>query len=77
MSNREICKRFGKALRNAREYRRMTRSVLAERIGVSPKTIQSWEGGRTFVEDLSLLKSLGAVLGFNMCMMLDNAMENA
>lgn len=34
-------------LREAREYRKMTREELAYRLGVSYPTVQNWEYGRT------------------------------
>jgi transcriptional regulator with XRE-family HTH domain len=36
---------------------------LARRLGVSPKTIQSWETGRTFLERLDVIPRLEAELG--------------
>jgi len=47
--------KFGQLFRNAREKKRLSRAVLGDRLGISPKTIQSWEMGRTFIEKLDLI----------------------
>lgn len=49
---------FGKNFRDAREAKKFSRAALAVRLGISPKTIQSWEMGRTFIEDLSLIPAI-------------------
>jgi transcriptional regulator with XRE-family HTH domain len=41
----------------------MSRVSLARRLGISPKTIQSWEMGRTFIERLEIIPVLEAELG--------------
>jgi len=58
----DIKKRFGKDFRTARDRKKLSRAVLGVRIGVSPKTIQSWEMGRTFIEDLSRIPEIEAEL---------------
>jgi transcriptional regulator with XRE-family HTH domain len=55
--------RFGKTLRKARDSNRLSRAKLGEMLGVSMKTIQSWEMGRTFPEDLDLIPDLENFLG--------------
>ncbi|MDR1535410.1 MAG: helix-turn-helix domain-containing protein, partial [Planctomycetota bacterium] len=40
---------FGRLLRQSRDAKGMSRVSLARRLGISPKTIQSWEMGRTFI----------------------------
>lgn len=54
---------FGARFRAARDARKLSRAALGVRLGVSPKTIQSWEMGRTFIEDLSLVPAIEAELG--------------
>ena len=49
---------FGRRLRQARDARGISRAALAVRLGISPKTIQSWEMGRTFIEKLDLTPAL-------------------
>ncbi len=53
---------FGRCLREARDAKRLSRASLGLRLGISPKTIQSWEMGRTFIEDLSLIPSIESEL---------------
>jgi transcriptional regulator with XRE-family HTH domain len=53
---------FGKRFRAAREDHKLSRAALAVRLGISPKTIQSWEMGRTFIENLSLIPAIEAEL---------------
>ncbi len=50
-----IKREFGKKFRAARDAKKLSRAALGLRLGISPKTIQSWEMGRTFIEDLSLI----------------------
>lgn len=49
---------FGKRFREARDGKKLSRAALGQRLGISPKTIQSWEMGRTFIEDLSLIPAI-------------------
>ncbi|MDR3210452.1 MAG: helix-turn-helix domain-containing protein [Planctomycetota bacterium] len=53
---------FGVMLRAARDARKLSRANLARRLGISAKTIQSWESGRTFIERLDLIPQLEAEL---------------
>lgn len=53
---------FGRLMRLARDDKGMSRATLAMRLGISPKTIQSWEMGRTFIERLDLIPQLEAEL---------------
>ena len=53
---------FGRLMRLSRETMGMSRATLAIRLGISPKTIQSWETGRTFIERLDLIPQLEAEL---------------
>ncbi len=46
----------------SRDAKGMSRATLAMRLGISPKTIQSWEMGRTFIERLDLIPQLEAEL---------------
>ncbi len=63
MMTKTIKEEFGKRLRYARDAKRLSRAALGVRLGVSPKTIQSWEMGRTFIEDLSLIPAIESELG--------------
>lgn len=54
----EIKAEFGKRFREARDEKKLSRATLGVRLGISPKTIQSWEMGRTFIEDLSLIPAI-------------------
>lgn len=62
MLSKTIKVQFGKLLRDARDKKRISRAALGVRLGISPKTIQSWEMGRTFIEDLSLIPALESEL---------------
>lgn len=64
-ASREIKSRFGALLRAARERQKISRANLAQKLDVSPKTVQSWEMGRTFIEDLSLVPHMEAELGIS------------
>lgn len=61
----DIKNRFGTLFRAARDRLKISRATLSHRLGISPKTIQSWEMGRTFVEDLSLVPLIEAELGIS------------
>ena len=54
----------GTTIRNLREDRRMTQAELAERIGVSSKTISKWETAKG-LPDVSLLQPLAQALGIS------------
>lgn len=64
---------FGRRFRAARDAKKMSRAALGIRLGISPKTIQSWEMGRTFIEKLSLIPSIEAELGISISAMIENA----
>ena len=66
---------FGKCFRDAREVRKLSRAALGLRLGISPKTIQSWEMGRTFPEDLSLIPAIEQELGVSFSDMISASME--
>lgn len=59
---KDIKAEFGRLMRLARDTKGMSRATLAMRLGISPKTIQSWEMGRTFIERLDLIPQLEAEL---------------
>ncbi len=63
MNTQELKSEFGKRFRTARDAKKLSRAALGQRLGISPKTIQSWEMGRTFVENLSLIPAIEAELG--------------
>ena len=49
--------KIGKFIADARKKKKMTQAMLAEKLGVSDKTIGNWENGRN-MPDLSLFKPL-------------------
>jgi len=53
---------FGKAFRKHRDAMKFTRDELGRLIGVSAKTIQSWEIGRTFPENIELFSKISSHL---------------
>ncbi len=52
----------GAMIKRLREGRRMTQQQLAEKIGVSDKTVSKWETGRGY-PDISLIEPLSDALG--------------
>lgn len=54
--------KIGKFIANLRKEKKMTQEELAERLGVTNKSISRWENGKT-MPDLSLLKKLTGILG--------------
>ena len=54
----------GNTIRQLREARNMTQGALAEKIGVSSKTVSKWETGKG-LPDISLLQPLAQVLGIS------------
>lgn len=64
---------FGEMFRAARDKRGLSRAALSVRIGVSAKTIQSWEVGRTFIEDLSIIPILDSELETSIIAMIAKA----
>ncbi len=62
MMSSQIKLEFGRRFREARDAKKLSRAALGLRLGISPKTIQSWEMGRTFIEDLSLIPAIQAEL---------------
>ena len=54
----------GSTIRQLRESRKMTQAELAEKIGVSSKTISKWETAKG-LPDISLLQPLSQVLGIS------------
>ncbi len=70
----EIKEDFGRRLRAARDAKGLSRQVLSARLGVSPKTVQSWEMGRTFIEKLSLFPLIERELGISLSEIIEEAM---
>ena len=70
----EIKEDFGRRLRVARDAKKLSRQVLSARLGVSPKTVQSWEMGRTFIEKLSLFPLIERELGISLSEIIEEAM---
>ena len=54
----------GAAIKELREMRNLTQAALAERIGVSSKTVSKWETGKG-LPDISLLQPLAQALGIS------------
>ena len=54
----------GNTIRQLREDRRMTQADLAEKLGVSSKTISKWETGKG-LPDITLLQPLAQALGIS------------
>ena len=55
----------GTAIRQRREERKLTQAELAEKIGVSSKTVSKWETGKG-LPDISLLQPLAGALGISL-----------
>jgi transcriptional regulator with XRE-family HTH domain len=62
--NVAIKKSFGEKLKVSRLAAGYSRAKLAAELGISAKTIQSWETGRTFPENMSLIPIIESRLGF-------------
>jgi transcriptional regulator with XRE-family HTH domain len=62
--NAAIKKSFGEKMKICRKNAGYSRAKLAVELGVSSKTIQSWETGRTFPENMSLVPIIEKKLGF-------------
>lgn len=73
-SNAMIKLAFGQALRAARDAKKISRATLAIRLGISPKTIQSWEMGRTFIEELGLIPEIESELDISISRLIALAM---
>jgi DNA-binding XRE family transcriptional regulator len=56
--DKRIKREWGARIRMLRMDEGLTRFALGGIIGVSPKTIQAWEDGRSFPDDLSVLSRL-------------------
>ena len=54
----------GTTIKELREMRNLTQAALAERIGVSSKTVSKWETGKG-LPDISLLQPLARALGIS------------
>ena len=54
----------GNTIRQLREDRRMTQADLAQKLGVSSKTISKWETGKG-LPDITLLQPLAQALGIS------------
>jgi transcriptional regulator with XRE-family HTH domain len=61
--NKAIKASFGEKFEIARKNAGFSRAKLGEVIGVSGKTIQSWENGRTWPENMSLIPIIEKILG--------------
>ncbi len=71
-----IRKEFGKILKKERIKIGMTREKLAGCLDIDPGTILSWEMGRSFIKDLSLIIDLQIVSEIYIPNILDEAVKN-
>lgn len=62
--------KIGKYIVECRKKKNMTQQELAEKLGVSDRTIGNWENGRN-MPDLSLFKPLSEILGISITELLD------
>lgn len=62
----------GNTVRQLRESRHLTQAQLAERIGVSSKTVSKWETGKG-LPDISLLQPLAQALGISVIELMNGA----
>ena len=60
----------GTTIKQLREKRNLTQAELAEKIGVSSKTVSKWETGRG-LPDISLLQPLAQALGISVIELLN------
>jgi len=61
--NKAIKTSFGAKFEIARKNAGFSRAKLGTQIGVSGKTVQSWENGRTWPENMSLIPVIEKILG--------------
>ena len=59
--------KIGKLIQNLRREKKLTQQELADKLGVSPKTISKWETGNG-LPDISLLKKVSEI--FNITILL-------
>lgn len=57
--------KIGKFIAEKRKEKKLTQESLAEKLGVTPKTISRWENGN-YMPDISLLKPLSEELGITL-----------
>lgn len=62
--------KIGKYIVECRKKKNMTQQELAEKLGVSDRTIGNWENGRN-MPDLSLFKPLSEILGISIAELID------
>lgn len=62
--------KIGKFISELRKERKMTQEQLAERLGVSQKSVSRWETGKN-MPDMSLLQGLSLELGITVSELLD------
>ena len=54
--------KIGKFIANCRKEKNITQAILAEKLGVTDRSISNWENGKN-MPDLSLFKPLCEILG--------------
>lgn len=62
--------KIGKFISELRKERKLTQEQLAEKLGVSQKSVSRWETGKN-MPDMSLLKGLSSELGITVSELLD------
>ena len=67
--------KIGKFISECRKNINLTQEQLAEKLGVTSKSISRWENGKT-IPDYSLLESLCKILNVNMLELLKGEKEN-
>ncbi len=66
----------GAVIKDLRERKNLTQSALAEKLGVSDKTVSKWETGRGY-PDISLLEPIASVFGVSVAELLSgNTISN-
>jgi len=73
--NIQTKKAFGEKFKLSRMSAGYSRAKLGVEISVSAKTIQSWEVGRTFPENLGLFPVVRDKLGFNITKILGETLD--
>lgn len=67
---------FGKLLQMGRKKAGMSKIAFANTIGVSHRTIDNWEDGKTFIENLGLIDVIHDKTGIYIPTLLDDAIKS-
>lgn len=74
--SKKIKKEFGKAFEKRRYGLKLSRQAMALKLDISPRTIESWEIGRTFPNDMSIIHKIYAVYYINIPYILAYVIES-